>query len=1206
MPTNLRLSGSNPGDPREESDLRFNYNNLNQIICASTKLGGNQPIHYSSDGGHTWLQSSLPSVSGDVRQGDPAIDWTSDGTAWSLTIGISANLVIRCFKSTDGGATWTFDSTITTTQTSMDKESLWVDHSPTSPYRDNLYVVWHNGTPCFVAARNGPGGTWSAPIQVSGTETTGSSDGGDIKTNTFGDVFAFWPDTGGNNLFVAKSTDGGASFGAPVQIASTIGAFQIGVPAQDDRRVLIYVSGGAYRDATNNLVYATWNDLAGGAGCNAAGDEPGSNTVSTCKSRIWFTRSTDGGTTWEPARKINDQASLNDQFFQRLAVDDATGSLMVIYYDTVNDPNRIKTDIWMQFSLDNGVTWSGATQITSAETDETAASAQLDFQYGDYIGLTGFAGRFFACWTDRRSGGSEEIWGAPLAIPSISFVFGKSTFSQDEVSPNQAFNPAFYINVDGFTNESLGFNTMSDLSNMPANVPAITVSVDASLNVVNGLSATQLSTIGANLPTVTFGPLPISADDPNLNEELQSFFYPYTITFPSNPALSNLFGALNPHQVVFVTLSGTFTVGNVTVTAQALIEFAKGEDPYFQNLDKTNPKAYPIWLSYDVRFFKTTPSQMPLTFGIPNPTDASDCISYIQNVISYLNTPAAIASDAFDNTLSQNEDTSALEYLPADKSGNLTFNFAVARVRILANSSGTLPSPVRVFFRLFPVQSTATTFAEVGTAEGAYRWGTDGSTGHKIALMGVGTNQQGALEWTTVPCFAAARINLAPSNLPMNQQHDDANARTITTIAGQEVDTFFGCWLDLNQQGVQNQQGQWTIQPQQFLPAVPPPLQSQWDGTFSGSLVSLNEIISNAPHQCLVAEIRYDDTPVPPGSDTTDSDKLAQRNIAWIDGPNPGQDPSRVMPHPFEVRASSPAAREVDELLIFWGTTPAGSSASFYLPAVSAADVIALADRMYPAHRLSVIDAHTIGCPVGNATLIPIPKGVGAYAGLLAVDLPPGIRRGDRYDIVVRQITEATAFVAPPPPVPQIRLTRPTVAPANTGGSFSWRKTSGTFQVTITISTKEVLLYPEERLLAWLKWKLSVLPKSLRFYPVLQRYLGLIIGRVTGYGGKPGQIPPSSGGIIPGHPPLPHPLPPPHEDFMEFTGKVVSLIYDRFGDFAGFILRTEHGHEHEFKGREHAVEALVKSAWIERSVITVRVERHQHDWPASIVLRHYH
>jgi hypothetical protein len=32
--------------------------------------------------------------------------------------------------------------------------------------------------------------------------------------------------------------------------------------------------------------------------------------------------------------------------FPRLAVDNTTGDLMVVYYDTVNDPNRVKTDIW--------------------------------------------------------------------------------------------------------------------------------------------------------------------------------------------------------------------------------------------------------------------------------------------------------------------------------------------------------------------------------------------------------------------------------------------------------------------------------------------------------------------------------------------------------------------------------------------------------------------------------------------------------------------------------------------------------------------------------------------------------------------------------------------------------------------------------------------------------------------------------------------
>ena len=216
MATNVRLSGSQTS-ARSESDIRFNYNNLNQIIAASNNLSFNpQAQFYSTTGGAIWLQTNLPAVPGDANQSDPAVDWTSDGTAWALTVGVGSNNVLRAFKSTDGGAHWTFDATISGTQNNVDKPNLWVDHSPSSPHRDNMYALWWNNGPTYVARRAGPSGTWQAPVQVSGAETTGGSDGGDIKTNTFGDVFAFWPSENDQKLFVAKSTDGGASFTALV------------------------------------------------------------------------------------------------------------------------------------------------------------------------------------------------------------------------------------------------------------------------------------------------------------------------------------------------------------------------------------------------------------------------------------------------------------------------------------------------------------------------------------------------------------------------------------------------------------------------------------------------------------------------------------------------------------------------------------------------------------------------------------------------------------------------------------------------------------------------------------------------------------------------------------------------------------------------------------------------------------------------------
>ena len=366
------------------------------------------------------LASLDGAIGTDALHSDPCVDWTSDGTAWSITIGIDSSLNqlrLRSYKSTDGGATWKYDADASQTQTATDKQMVWVDHSPTSPYKDNIYVIWHNNKPVFVNRRTGPLGSWQSPVQVSGAETTGTGIGGDIKTNSFGDVFAFWPDTGSGKLLVAKSTDGGVTFAAPVTIATTFDRFDIPVPSFNLRRALISISGGAYRTATKDLVYALWVDLTGVAGCTSAANEPGSSVGSSCKTRIWFSRSTDGGTTWADAQMINDKSSKNDQFNHKLAVDEVNGQLVVTYYDTVRDSRRLQTDLWMQTSNDDGVTWSSAFRVSTAKTDETGGGADSGNQYGDYNGLSGIAGAFYPSWTDRRDGAKEEIWVAPITVP---------------------------------------------------------------------------------------------------------------------------------------------------------------------------------------------------------------------------------------------------------------------------------------------------------------------------------------------------------------------------------------------------------------------------------------------------------------------------------------------------------------------------------------------------------------------------------------------------------------------------------------------------------------------------------------------------------------------------------------------------------------------------------------------------------------------
>ena len=415
---NQRISGA-VSTPRSESEIQIDPANPKRIIAASNNLGnGRQAQFFSEDGGESWGQTTLPLQPGDSFHTDPTVGWTTDGIAWATTIGVNAGgttLQMRAYKSADGGKTWAFDGTFSGGQTSADKQFMWVDRGASSPSRDTIYVIWHNGSPAFVNRRLSSG--WDVPKRVSGSETTGTAIGSDITTNGKGEVFAIWPDTGSRNLFLVKSTDGGDSFSAPMAIARTFGRFEIRIPSFAERKALIGVSIAAFDRAGRNDVYASWIDLAGGGGCDSSALDPNSNVNSSCTSRVWFTRSTDGGATWVPARKIHDGAGLADQFNQRLAVDPETGHLGIIYHNTPTGTDRKKSNVVFQLSTDGGATWSTPpTLVTTATTDETTVDADLGNQYGDYNGLSVVKGVFYPTWTDRRDNGSEAIFTAKITV----------------------------------------------------------------------------------------------------------------------------------------------------------------------------------------------------------------------------------------------------------------------------------------------------------------------------------------------------------------------------------------------------------------------------------------------------------------------------------------------------------------------------------------------------------------------------------------------------------------------------------------------------------------------------------------------------------------------------------------------------------------------------------------------------------------------
>jgi hypothetical protein len=421
----------------------------------------------------------------------------------------------------------------------------------------------------------------------------------------------------------------------------------------------------------------------------------------------------------------------------------------------------------------------------------------------------------------------------------------------------------------------------------------------------------------------------------------------------------------------------------------------------------------------------------------------------------------------------------------------------------------------------------------------------------------------------------------------MNQQTDDANVQHITAqSSGAEVDAYFGCWLDTNQPFKPD-----GVTMNNVLPLNPP--STNIDGPFAGATTIQQAILRNS-HQCLIAEVAFDGTPIPIGKDPSNWDKLAQRNIIWSDIG------SAEAVTTFEFRPTQlglEIGQVPDELMIDWGKTPP-SVASIYIPSVKAADVVAMADRMYTSHRLTKSDDHTLKCPTVGITYIPVPPGLPInYPGLLSIDMPAGLTRGRSYTAVVRQVTNAFGVATPPPPPPEVAIERSVIS---TRRRIEWRKVIGAFQLTIPVKDKTSMLVAEERQLSVLKWIGETIPHGSRWYPVFRRYLHKLGGRVKTFGGDPTTVEPSptgdggktsTGGTGHGD-----------ERLDCFTGKIAGLMFDRFGDFEGFLLETDEG-DRKFLSREKDVAELAERVWRERLRITVCVERDEPHRPATIIVR---
>ena len=771
------------------------------------------------------------------------------------------------------------------------------------------------------------------------------------------------------------------------------------------------------------------------------------------------------------------------------------------------------------------------------------------------------------------------------------FVAGKNDYGRDEVSDHLSpyvYNDAFYLFLEGFTPTVVGSSipTFSGAFNA-TNIPGLTISD----------------------PTITYD---IGNTGANANVS-QRIRFEYAIQFTS--ASLNVFPNPGDPPAPF-TLNASINIQGNTFQSLDAMEFflLGGDDPYFTNVNPTVGNE--PYLSQDLRVFTITPTgnnqtpiqdsqspvpPVPFTFqsGDPTTLDTAAAYTYIQNLIPWLNKtygylnpaytpPDTNIFDPLDTLLPQQNGALNGDSSVTPKNGsNINYNFAIARVRLQGSSGPAAAAQnVKVFFRLFTTQTCDTDFinskSDVTSADPNVTYPPDGND--PLSPL-PGTDGSGAINGCSLPFFATANYDDNPSDYapPPN----GVNNQNIEIPSGDYAWAFYGCFINVND--ATNQFG---------------------DASSPFGLHPVQYWLAGAAHSCLVAQIAYKDAPIENINGVIESplnsDKLAQRNLQVTTSGNPGFPATHRVPQTIDVRPS-PLAQSADkrsilsypdEIMIDWGKTPRGSVVNIYWPEVSAASVLQLAKQLYATNNLSVADANSIQCEVASpVTYIPIPAGAsGSFAGLLTIDLPDSVRYGNEFDVLVRRITTKQILTRGARNGARTQPSAPRVY-AVKGQQLAWRYVSGSFLARISVQHESKILPADENLLAILKWRLGLLGLSNRWYPVLLRYIKYLTGRVNAMGGNASQITPSPNGYQ-------QPLPGPgkHVSEHKYTGKVVGIRYDAFGDFEGFTILSKDAREHWFRTREHEVEEIIHRAWIERTLISVLVELHDPHWPAAITL----
>ncbi len=349
----------------------------------------------SRDSGQTWKSGLLPGVTDSSprpgpaeRASDPVVAYDAAHNVWlAVTLGISpgTNSFHLYVNRSSDGLSWTAPvAAVSAANGDLDKEWVTCDNGSSSPFRGQCYISYFDiasGQIRTTFSADG-GVTWSDPAASSpvpprehdfnGAQPMVLPDGTVVVVYTsFADFrFGFQ-----SEVVATRSTDGGASFSAPVRVAPLSTA---SIP-----EVRTFALASTEVDGAGRM-YVAWEGCTGVGACPA--------------SRIVLSTSTDG-ISWTPAQTVTSARSTVDHFLPGLGADPSTpGRLALVFHsipdDCASESSCAGIDVHQTTSKDGGRTWTKQQRLTAEPVAlDWIARTRIGLMLGDYVSTSYVRGR---------------------------------------------------------------------------------------------------------------------------------------------------------------------------------------------------------------------------------------------------------------------------------------------------------------------------------------------------------------------------------------------------------------------------------------------------------------------------------------------------------------------------------------------------------------------------------------------------------------------------------------------------------------------------------------------------------------------------------------------------------------------------------------------------------------------------------------------